>query len=233
MKSQQLDQLFKDTLEDHTVRPQHDLWARIAAEKAQPPSTTYWKWYIAASVVLMITVGYMATSFIYPTDELQLEITLADNSYGPEESVEIIPVLELPVLAQVTPSIKNEQIAAANSSLIHAEPKAIEIQSPEPHPQITIYTTSDTVIDEAPVAVDATITTALASNKQRQGTKLVFDISQFDKSSQRTEEKKENKFKKIIKLAVEIKEGDSGLSDLREAKNSLFASGKETSENGR
>ena len=76
-----------------------------------------------------------------------------------------------------------------------------------------------------------------SASKTSKGKSVIFDISEFSQKSAmaqiEVEEKKQSKLKKIFNIAKDIKQGESGLKDLREAKNELFALGNKKEENGK
>ena len=79
---------------------------------------------------------------------------------------------------------------------------------------------------------DATSETEIASNPQKEsesGSTIVFDIEDFDMKTAVTnayeaaEETKKSGFKKVLDFVKSVKEGETGLGGLREAKNNLLS----------
>ncbi|MEM9856066.1 MAG: hypothetical protein AAF843_01845 [Bacteroidota bacterium] len=80
--------------------------------------------------------------------------------------------------------------------------------------------------------MDATSETEIASNPQKEsesGSTIVFDIEDFDMKTAVTsayeaaEETKKSGFKKVLDFVKSVKEGETGLGGLREAKNNLLS----------
>lgn len=87
---------------------------------------------------------------------------------------------------------------------------------------------------------DATPTTAIASSEQyasSTGSTLVFDIDDLDAPREvvKVESPSDRKrgLKRILELVKEVKNGEKGLSDLRESKNELLALRKSKNDNKR
>lgn len=99
------------------------------------------------------------------------------------------------------------------------------------------------VIDQEDVAANNNETQATpsvdnASKSKQPGSTLTFDINDLGQkeelaSNDTKDAKKESKLKQLFNIAKDLKEGESGISDLREAKNELFAMNFRKDENGK
>jgi hypothetical protein len=86
--SNKLDEVFKEKLDQHSIKPSALAWERLERELPKEPKSNkgFW-WSLAASVVILLSAGY----FLYPVDSPDsVETMLATNQevIVPEETPE-------------------------------------------------------------------------------------------------------------------------------------------------
>ncbi|MEQ8926154.1 MAG: hypothetical protein RLO81_10100 [Fulvivirga sp.] len=262
MSNKDLDSLFKNKLEDYEHQPAKDLWSSIDAQLPQKSTKPkYWLLGIAASLLLLVGVAigfYIShteieqnqqqlanqTKDIEKTELIEESKTdasseISDNDLlaviEPNEKMEETPVKTIEKKAAVSSSIKTEHFKSNVEQPI-AEEKVEEI-TPLPVETRPLELIAEKNIEPLDIS-NATAAANKASEKQDVSSTIVFDIKEFTKENttvlaSANEEKKESKLKQLLNIAKDIKEGESGLSELREAKNDLFALNSKKNEKGR
>ncbi len=278
MSNKELDNLFKNKLEEFNQTPTQDLWGQID-KQLEPKQKKPMVWFlsIAASIVLLIAVGisiYISEDCPGCEDNKMMSL----NDTPPKGSLNE-PIKEIKTAENTRPAF-DSQVANKNSTEENnesLEPEAThsikkesknksasttELKTPviesvqqdyntvalnkvtvkEKNPGVLeTKGTQDFILEERvniakndiPHATDETN----SASKTSKGKSVIFDISEFSQKSAmaqiEVEEKKQSKLKKIFNIAKDIKQGESGLKDLREAKNELFALGNKKEENGK
>lgn len=141
----------------------------------------------------------------------------------------------VPTQNQIVEKEKRTATTENHASITNAQPEVIQPLKAKKEENIILELDQSKNIAQK-IEVDATAfdnSTSTSSN----GKSIVFDISEFsDKNTVAQnidEEKKESKLKKLFNIAKDIKQGESGIKNLREAKNDLFALGNKKDENGK
>ncbi|MTI40638.1 hypothetical protein [Fulvivirga lutimaris] len=266
MSNKELDNLFKNKLEDFEKSPASSLWDRIDEKIEQPKKRSPWVYLsVAASLLLLMSLSYIflkndpiindnqqviASNNTETTDnskdvagvketiteQSETEPEAVQNS-GKEEAVDQNKeekkakstnkqkeVIQLPPASELTASNNTTEDKNEIKKLDNKD-EVVELKIDE----LTTNTTAVAQISEP----DATIqeTSASEVKNSNSGQTLVFDISQFENSKTTVAaaetDKKESKLLQIFNKAKEIKQGESGLGEIRAAKNNILAfSGK-------
>jgi hypothetical protein len=251
MSNKDLDNLFKNKLEDFGKTPAANLWDKIDEQIERPRKKKAWIFLSVAASLLVLII--FKTVFLEKDNSIPVQIakTLVAND---DDCINIFAEEKTSVATnvvkkseQVTP-LKNNKIDVTHtkpqqaqlpklSNTINIQPSIAQNNEVEQNEKID----SKDIIQEVNINVseleniadnkttDATNVVPSTSNHKgtNNGQTLVFDISQFE--AQKTEivanedDKKESKLKRILKIAKDIKEGESGMGDIREAKNELLA----------
>lgn len=263
MSNKELDNLFKNKLEDFEKSPASSLWDRIDEKIEQPKKRSPWVYFsIAASLLLLMSLSYMFLKNDSMIDESQKAI--ASNNTETTDNSDDNGTLEKKISETEPEAVQNDakddvvdqqkieqqtkpttqqkaavqlpatsELTASNDSKSDNEP----VEKLENKDEVINLNTEDLTTNSTAVAQisepDATINEASASEvkKSKGGQTLVFDISQFEDSkttiAAAETDKKESKLLQIFNKAKEIKQGESGLGDIRAAKNNILAfSGK-------
>ena len=266
MSNKELDNLFKNKLEEFEKSPASSLWDRIDEKLEHPKKRSPWIFLsIAASLLLLISFSYLFLKNDGIQNDNQQEIAYNNiESYDstidavkPEEPIEEATKTEQvtvksnskeqteekkvkeqkykvpPKQKQVIQLPSNNELTASNE-IKTGEDKVEKLENKDDVILLKIeeLTTNSTVLAQNSTP-DATNDESLASEvkNNKGGQTLVFDISQFENSktalTAAKTDKKESKLLQIFNKAKEIKQGDSGLGEIRAAKNNLLAfSGK-------
>ncbi len=251
MSDKDLDNLFKNKLEDFGKVPASNLWNKIDEQIERPHKKKAWLYLsIAASLLLLLTFTFV---IINQTNEIPTQIAKVDQPVIKDNIKHKTPEQKNSV--DTTKTQQNvEEIPVKNKNNTNSKPKANKSKSPKLsnpmniQPSIAKHNPTKKLVDSAAIpqqevvidvhsldnianntTADATIKAPSASDNKdtRKGKTLEFDISQFEAQktviAANTDDNKDSKLKRIIKIAKDIKEGESGLGDIREAKNELFA----------
>lgn len=250
MSSQELDSLFKNKLDDFEKKPSSHLWSKIDRRVQQPGKRRFiWLWSAAAALILLALISI----FLYNNQSIETKPELANS----DQKTLNTPSKELKKAAEplkenaITKTLeRNNQLLAVNSvpketSKQEKEVVAKPVMADETKEVEEIEVEKEEKLEEVIIEVseieniaknDATDEEHKASKKIEKGRTLVFDISQFTKEETlaNTEgEEKSSKLRQILKFAKDVKEGESGLGELRKAKNQLFALNKKKENNGK
>ncbi|HNP19994.1 MAG TPA: hypothetical protein PKL31_16265 [Fulvivirga sp.] len=251
MSDKDLDNLFKNKLEDFGKVPASDLWNKIDGQIEPPHKKKAWLYLsIAASLLLLLTFTFV---LINDTKQIPTQIAKVDQPEAKDNIKHKTPEQKSSV--DTTKSQQHiEKTPIKSNKNIDSKPKASKSKSAKLsnpmniQPSIARHNPANSMVDTMAIpqqevvidvhalenianntTTDATIAAPSASEHKdtRKGKTLEFDISQFE--AQKTiiaanaDDNKDSKLKRIIKIAKDIKDGESGLGDIREAKNELFA----------
>ncbi len=262
MSNQELDNLFKNGLDDFGKKPKRDLWADIDAQLEQPKKRNPWMFMsIAASLLLLLAASYIIyqgtitqpnINSVAKTDdtivtspetikaeeaESKIEPITEENGTDPEL---IVPVKPTKKEKSITNTIKAAE--EIKPMLAQKEPIENEAKTPDTEDTSSIEKSIDISTSNNIAKIettDATPAQEVASKQESKddGQTLIFDISQFETAknnvaANQDTEKKDNKLKQLLKIAKDIKEGESGLGEIRDAKNDLFALNSKKEQHG-
>lgn len=122
--SQKLDQVFKEKLDQHSIKPSALAWERLEKElpKESKSNQRIW-WAAAASVVILLSAGY----FLYPENQSADTGEMLANNQVTETPATEGTLNEIPTIAEVTPkeeTITQDENAQENT----LEPKQPEVK---------------------------------------------------------------------------------------------------------
>lgn len=230
----QPDKLFREKLENFQKPAPAAAWQRVEASLEKTDSKGLWL-KIAASLTLLA----VATFLLWPSEN-STESTLADSK-GPSKPAiqKSNPVIEK--AEQSTPhsqSIASEPVKEEKNSIIKKEKTiqpvlvaqvAIEttIQNSESinkNPE-TISTSEVIIVQntsvEEPIIEAHSITIKYSANEVN--AKFLKKDLKESVAQATSEEKKTSGIQKLVSLAYDLKNSDSGLGDLRQKKNEILA----------
>ncbi len=264
MSNKELDNLFKNKLEDFEKSPASSLWDRIDEKLEPPKKRSPWLFLsIAASLLLLISFSYLFLKNDDIQNDNQQEIA-SNNTASSDSTIDAVkpeePIEEASKTEQVTVKSNSkeqteEQKVKEQKSKVQPEQKQViqlpsnneltafneiktsenKVEKLENNDDVTLLKEEELTTNSSVIAqnstTDATNDESLASEvkNNKGGQTLVFDISQFENSKTTvaaTEtDKKESKLLQIFNKAKDIKQGESGLGEIRAAKNNLLAFG--------
>lgn len=204
-----IDELFRNKLANHPVAPSADAWQKVEAGLTKKNSV--WVWRLAAALVLF---GLVSAWYLWRSAEVQPELVQQPVSPTQKE----IPVIVQPEeqkqnLAETkkgTPRNQKVNSKRSTSEIKKAEPEKVNTQSEvtiQPEILITENKTEPAPVRK-PIVIEFTLDAIPAPI-----TEPAMASAGDDKSG----------FQKILEKARDIKNGESELGSLRDAKNELFA----------
>ena len=229
-----VDQFFKNKLDDHTIAPSENAWAKVEAGLSKKNNVVLWRW--AAAVLLMgalITIIYQSqtkTESQPVLAEKKFEKTKAEsNSTEPEKSRQSDRTNKSVEAQHNTTGSVNKNsskgIGQPNKKLSEEIKKRENVAVVDPVENKVSETTNLGVEKiEEKIKVEATRKTEVASGQQKP-IKLEFTLEDLPsvETVATTNEVKNTGLKKVLELAREMKEGEGPLTSLKEKKNELFA----------
>jgi len=244
MKKHKIDQLFAEKLKNHKTPPSDKLWETLEEELGEPSGNRIGMWWKAAAVILLcLSAGlwvYKASNHderLIAQEEQTSEVpeqtvqndTEAGANEGKEHVLPVSPDNNEPSLVaehQEAPSPENieekqpaqrkpapvlpAQTEAAGTETLVAEQPVSTIEKLEPIAGI-VTEKEETILENNDLP--ANITTVVA--EAHAPVKIIY------KANTPKKEEKDSKFFEVVK---DIKNGDLGLAELRDAKSELIAS---------
>ncbi len=205
-----IDELFRNKLANHPVAPSADAWQKVEAGLTKKNSV--WVWRLAAALVLF---GLVSAWYLWRSAEVQPELVQQPTPPTQKE----IPVIVQPEeqkknLAETkkeTPLNQKINSKRATTEIKKEEPEKVNTIQPEvtiqPEILITENKTESTPVRK-PIVIEFTLDAIPATI-----TEPAMASTGDDKSG----------LQKILEKARDIKNGESELGSLRDAKNELFA----------
>lgn len=212
--SNRMDQLFKNKLGDHRLLPSAEAWSKIESGLSKKNNTVI-LWRAAAVFVLC---GLLTSTWFYwqsSQNHSQQLATEQDNTIDtvPETEESLLEPAErednknqAAVIKKPT-RIKRENITPQKNNEELKEPIIMEEAEIELTAGLETVSTEPVARAEKPIVIEFTLDPAPAAI-------LVATTTEAEKSTG---------FKKILDKAIDLKNGEGDLGNLRDVKNELFA----------
>jgi hypothetical protein len=259
MSKEELDHLFKNKLQDHTRIPSAEAWDRLEKEleKKENPRAFTW-WHMAAAITLLAVAGVIFwqqksdPQMIADTKEVvEIDSTSealkngkeADLLVSEDSAPKAVTTEEESELKQIVPSPQPQvaqntpQQQETRKELDKAEQQRKGLPSVD---KDNIATLTEKTVDIPTVNPSEMETVeVVAKNSPAQEDNLRFSIEEFDEAlitnngSDDSTTNAESKKKGFKKLWASVKTGqfiETGIGDLREAKDELLSFNKEETE---
>ncbi|GHM98763.1 hypothetical protein WSM22_02530 [Cytophagales bacterium WSM2-2] len=220
----QLDQLFKGKLEDHTISPSEDAWVKVEAGLSKKNNVVLWRW--AAAILL---TGALIT-IIYQSQKNENTAPALTKKSIEKEKPGVAPepkkIESTPAIAQTPRKIQSIEKRVEQNSFVSVNKeiqKTETVAVVEDQNKKLIQENSNPIQEkvEEKIKGDATVKREVASKRQKP-IKLEFTLEDLSEEKVAATEEKSG-LKKVLQLAREIKQGEGPMNDLREKKNELFA----------
>lgn len=198
-----VDKLFKDKLEEHSLQPSAQAWEKVEAHLGKKNKMVLWR--VAAAVVLL---GVLTFAGLNWNDEPVTEIANEEVKKPVDNEIKSEPVKK-PVLT--TPqTIKETPKVAKKKTITPAAPVAPVAEEP---------------VIEQTVAVAEIIEPQKEIKKEEKGITLTYSLPSIKKDEPVVAEVQPKKtgLERVLEIAKEVKNADSPLAELREAKNDILA----------
>lgn len=212
-----IDELFKNKLANHQVAPSADAWQKVEAGLTK--KNNVWVWRLAAAFVLF---GLLSGAwYLWNTNsEAQPELVQQPNTPQKENTVPVQPEEQKQnLVAEVKPkpeqSKKKTTKTNASETKKETQPEKVEkvkVEEPQVLSQTEVLVAenkTETATTRKPIVIEFTLEPMPAVTEPP----VVLASADDDKSG----------LQKILEKARDIKNGDSELGSLRDAKNELFA----------
>jgi hypothetical protein len=228
--TQQPDNLFRQKLENHPIQASDRAWSRIESNLNRSSLKVFW-WRMAASFLILAVSGvWLWNNLIQETNTLAVSNTPAQQQ--PVEISEVPSPVEPPAIA-VTET-KSSQIQKTNSSHRKSSPKKNDLTNRDATVISDLIETDPEVIitqTEVPhVQIYETVETP-AITQSETGLYLVYTADEVNekylKKSSSDEatstDKKSSRMQKLMAVANNLTDVETGIRDLRQFKNEIFA----------
>jgi len=212
-----IDNFFKTKLANHQVAPSADAWQKIEAGLAKKNSA--WVWRLAAAFVLF---GLLSGAWYLWNNntKIQPELVLQPNLTPQKENPGVVQPEEkkknLVADSKTEQKQKTEVKVNASENKKEYEPEKINTQVEEPqvaivqHEVLVAENKTPETTTRKPIVIEFTLEAMPVKTTEPAYADATVDD---DKSG----------FQKILEKARDIKNGESELGSLRDAKNELFA----------
>jgi hypothetical protein len=213
-----IDELFKNKLANHQVAPSADAWQKVEAGLTKKNNA--WVWRLAAAFVLF---GLLSGAWYWwnTNSEAQPELVQQPNTPQKENTVPVQPeeqnlVAEAEIKSELQQSKKKTTKTNASETKKETQPEKVEKVKVE-EPQVLSQTevlVAENKTEPAPARKPIVIEFTLEPMPVNVAEPAVALANADDDKSG---------LQKILEKARDIKNGDSELGSLRDAKNELFA----------
>jgi len=215
--SNKVDKLFKDKLEGDSLQPSAQAWEKVEAHLGKKNKMVLWL-RVAAVVVLLSALTFVALRWNSNYEEPQQELVKQNDERTPKTT----PVDEpkQPVASQKSEVRSRESGARSQDAGRRTQEAKPRTQNLEPRTQNAEPTEQLAVVPEQTVVSEPTLST-------QKGITLTYSLPSVKKPEATPEpvvaETKKTGLERVLEIAKEVKNSDSPLGELREAKNDIFA----------
>ena len=251
MKKHKIDQLFAGKLKNHKTPPADKVWETLEEELGETShrSVGIW-WRVAAVVLLCLSAGLWVYHGIDNNKKLmvQQEVPKVNTDEQPaqneteilEENRDDLPLLSTSPDKRESPQVAAQQAPSSPEKMQEKQPEQQDVTATQPKP--SEVQTFETWVAEQPVhtvesiepvtniTVEQEEETMLENNdlpdkvtavavEVREPVTIIYKANTKTKADE-AETEKDNKFFEVVK---DIKNGDLGLAELRDAKSDLIA----------
>ncbi len=255
MENNKLDQLFAKKLKEAPIAPSDQAWQKLNSKLNKKNSKTSIIWYaVAASITLFaITFLWLSDPITEETPApLSYDSTANKKSNkNPSALKEIAAADPIDIKEPNASSEEQNSTTGIPSKVLpnnnNQDNNQLSITLKETHKSST---TKQTVTNTAPEQesvttekVNTEVVAATENNKEEitNGVSMTYQLGDYRKKKntvqetdqqpkpekeQTTEERKVSKLKKVLNFAKELKNGDSGLNGIKNAKDEFFDFGK-------
>jgi hypothetical protein len=211
--SNKVDKLFKDKLEEHSLQPSAQAWEKVEAHLGKKNKMVIW---LRVAAVLMLFGVLTFVGLNWNDEEPRKELVKESGVRSQESGVKEQKVEEKPSVIEQHTTPK--RVIRKKKKVIDEAPvveKGIEQQIAVIEPQKIEHPTPNI----EPITINQQPTT-------KKGITLTYSLPTIKKQEEPVlaqEEPKKTGLERVLEIAREVKNGDSPLAELREAKDDIFA----------
>ncbi|MBS1978015.1 MAG: hypothetical protein JST46_11635 [Bacteroidetes bacterium] len=204
-----MDKLFREKLQEHSLPPGPQTWDRVTSAMTRKKSTVWYRW--AAVLVIGASV---ATTIWWTRNPNEI----AETSSAPDKQP--LATTQVPQTSKASPSLKEEKKTVT---------KTIEKKMPQPASPSEAEALDEVIVTTLPeeeIAIAESEPSAdPVSSSTEKSMVLVYTLEPIETAEHSAPEevRKESSLNKVMDFARNVKNGESVLGDLKEAKLEFFA----------
>jgi hypothetical protein len=228
--TQQPDKLFQSKLEHFSKPAPAHAWNRLEAQLDKTRYTGIWL-KVAASITLLVA----ATIILWPTESTNLSSQLANSDSNRVKTESPKAVIKQSDQIISKPEKATENVTTQESpTLVHKNnDKKVEIETglaTEPSINLSIVEQENKIMEEVKTVSTETTAAIAYANDEPQSLVITYSAKEVndkflkkDLDDATSLEKKPSGIQKLLTLAADIKNTESGFGELREKKNDILA----------
>jgi len=244
MKKHKIDQLFAEKLKNHKTPPSDKLWETLDEELGEPAGKRMGMWWKAAAVILLcLSAGLWVYQASNDDERLvtQEGQTIEAPGQAPQNDTKAEATESTRQKAVTAPSVSEKEdtplLAEEKTTPPSENIEEKQPAQPMPAPVRTEAARTETLVAEQPVqtieklepvagiATEKEATILENNDLPAEVTTVVAEVREPVKIIYKANtSKKEDKDSKFFEVVKDIKNGDLGLAELRDAKSELIAS---------
>jgi cytoskeletal protein RodZ len=218
-----VDKFFKDKLEGHSLQPSPQAWEKVESHLSKKNRMVLWLRVAAAFALLGLLTFALMTWNGYTSNENEIVETEKQKPVAPEKQ-EVAPAPQQQVAE--APSKKRDQTSRKPQK---TEQRTADVVTDDviqiPEPQQVALNEATTANNELQAATEEPQVTAQLVEKP---IVIVYSLPSIKKKEVTPEPivadaAKKTGLERVLEIAKEVKNSDSPLADLREAKDDIFA----------
>lgn len=253
MKKHKIDQLFAGKLKNHKTPPADKVWETLEEELGETPGRRMGVWWkVAAVVLLCLSAGLWVYHEVDTNKKLMVQqedpkVNPAEQSTQSKTETEILeeerdapPLLSTSPDKRESPQVAAQQAPSSPEKMQEKQQEQQDVTATQPKPSEA--QTSETWVAEQPVytveSIEPVANITVESEEEimvenndlpdevtavavevREPVKIIYKANTNTRADE-AETEKDSKFFEVVK---DIKNGDLGLAELRDAKSDLIA----------
>ena len=207
-----IDELFKNKLEDHSLAPSSTAWAKVEASITKKNKTL--AWFRVAACLALASLSWFAYEQI---------------SSPSAKSLVVLPATVSEVKTKELPSVKQLPSEANSKSKITKQLSLIEASKSKDIDKVAmenVQSSANAVAIAEPEMAEVPAKEVIVESKEiiaQVEKPLVIEYTLESVADQQEEVASRSKLQKVVDFALDAKHSDGALTNLRQAKDDLFA----------
>ncbi len=204
-----LDELFKNKLEDHSLTPSLTAWSKVEANLSKKNNTIIW--FRIAACLALFSLSWLTYKQLVYTHDTKLMVEMRPKTSNDLQKKSIPPNTEF---SKQTHIPRNVYPNKTKPTIVQQPVASIETASIEK------------ITHEQPLIIETSIAEATQTYKQviaQTEKPLVIEYTLEAVTDQPQEATSRSRLQKVVDFALDAKHSDGALTNLRQAKDDLFA----------
>lgn len=221
-----LDKLFRDKLDNHSVKLSANAWERVKtnARPLTPEGGTTsariaWAWRVAAALVLMGVTGWFAYTQFADQESLQLAQKLESTKEA--KQLDAVTKKIKPEEKAIPTDQQKENPAIRKSNLIPQSVIQQTVARTEPEVSQEEVNVSETIVVVETAIEPMILTQPVVEPKKEKPMVIVYSLASVE-PKQSVEPVKVKPLRKVIEFAQDVKGGEVTLASVRDWKDNIF-----------